>query len=146
MNDGGELCPEWLAVDSPAPKCVAELIICLGFVHYRQRCKSLCLSFVIPLPSLQRSRLARMCISWLQSCSNGFQDPPFSFPQRHCQKTTWTIVRAVDRAQCYPSSGALLRNVPDACCMNLISGFHSCYTNSIPLYWCRCYDGTPLNY
>ena len=49
-----------------------------------------------------------------------------------------------DRAQCYPSSGALLRNVPDACCMNLISGFHSCYTNSIPLHWCRCYDGTPL--
>ena len=88
MNDGGELRPEWLAVDSPAPKCVAELIICLGF------CSQLDKYFV--------------------------------------------------RAQCYPSSGALLRNVPDACCMNLISGFHSCYTNSIPLYWCRCYDGTPL--
>ena len=46
----------------------------------------------------------------------------------------------------YPSNGALLRNVPDACYMNLISGFHSCYTNSIPLYWCRCYDGTPLTF
>ena len=32
VNDGGELRPEWLAVDSPAPKCVAELIICLGSV------------------------------------------------------------------------------------------------------------------
>ena len=27
MNDGGELHPEWLTVDSPAPKCVAELIM-----------------------------------------------------------------------------------------------------------------------
>ena len=58
--------------------------------------------------------------------------------------TSYVIDSGVDRAQCYPSSGVLLRNVPDACCMNLISGFHSCYTNSIPLYWCRCYDGTPL--
>ena len=74
MNDGGELRPEWLAVDSPAPKCVAELI-CLGF------CSQLDKYFV--------------------------------------------------RAQCYPSSGALLRNVPDACCMNLISGFHSCYTTIV---------------